>query len=170
MEAVASFPTIMLLRDAALEHIIEFRLTCCVRRVSGDSQMQIAALVRAAICAALSLIVFPAAAADYPTPQEGDWVALDFRFHSGEVMHELHLHYTTVGAPSGQPVLILHGTTQPGTAILSPVLAGELFGPGQPLDASKYGVVTFGPCRALPLARIIHDNQNQLRRLPLPSS
>jgi predicted acylesterase/phospholipase RssA len=31
------------------------------------------------------------------------------------------------------------------------------------------GVVTFGPCRARPLALILHDEQNQLRRLPLPS-
>ncbi len=26
-------------------------------------------------------------------------------------MPELRLHYTTVGEPSGQPVLVLHGTT-----------------------------------------------------------
>jgi hypothetical protein len=31
------------------------------------------------------------------------------------------------------------------------------------------GIVTFGPCRARPLALILHDEQNQLRRLPLPS-
>jgi homoserine O-acetyltransferase/O-succinyltransferase len=84
-------------------------------------------LVRAATCAALSLIAFSAVAADYPTPQEGDWVARDFRFHTGEVMPDLRLHYTTVGAPSGQPVLILHGTSQSGTAMLSPVFAAELF-------------------------------------------
>ena len=98
-------------------------------------------LVRAATCAALSLIAFSAVAADYPTPQEGDWVAPDFRFHTGEVMQELHLHYTTVGAPSGEPVLILHGTTQSGTGMLSPAFAGELFGPGQPLDATKYYII-----------------------------
>src|SRR5262249_25940704 len=79
--------------------------------------------------------------ADYPTPQEGDWVARDFRFHTGEVMPELRLHYTTVGATSGDPVLILHGTAGSGTGMLSPGFAGELFGPGQPLDASKYYVI-----------------------------
>jgi homoserine O-acetyltransferase len=42
---------------------------------------------------------------------------------------------------AGQPVLILHGTTQSGTAMLSPTFAGELFGPGEPLDASKYFIV-----------------------------
>ncbi len=82
-----------------------------------------------------------AEAADYPPPKEGDWIAHDFRFHSGEVMPKLHLHYTTVGEPSGQPVLILHGTTGSGTGLLTPTFAGELFGPGQPLDASKYYII-----------------------------
>src|SRR6202049_2142726 len=89
----------------------------------------------------VSLTSFAAAAADYPAPNEGDWIARDFKFHTGEVMPELRLHYTTVGEPSGQPVLILHGTTQSGTSMLSPVFAGELFGPGQPLDASKYYII-----------------------------
>ena len=66
---------------------------------------------------------------------------MTFRFHTGEVMPELRLHYTTVGAPSGQPVLILHGTTGSGATMLSPAFAGELFGPGQPLDASKYFII-----------------------------
>jgi homoserine O-acetyltransferase len=89
----------------------------------------------------LSLIAFVAVAADYPAPKEGDWVARDFRFHTGEVLPELRLHYTTVGAPSGQPVLILHGTTGSGTGLLAPAFAGELFGPGQALDASKYFII-----------------------------
>jgi homoserine O-acetyltransferase len=77
----------------------------------------------------------------YPAPKEGDWVARDFQFHTGEVIPELRMHYTTVGEPSGQPVMILHGTTQSGTAMLSPAFAGELFGADQPLDASKYYIV-----------------------------
>lgn len=98
-------------------------------------------LVRAATGVALFLTALSASAADYPAPKEGDWVARDFRFHTGEVMQELHLHYTTVGAPSGQPVLLLHGTTGSGSSALSPDFAGELFGPGQPLDASKYYII-----------------------------
>jgi homoserine O-acetyltransferase/O-succinyltransferase len=54
---------------------------------------------------------------------------------------ELRLHYTTVGAPTGQPVVILHGTTGSGTGLLTPAFAGELFGAGQPLDASRYYVI-----------------------------
>ena len=83
----------------------------------------------------------PGLAADYPAPQEGSWVVHDFRFHTGEVLPDLRLHYTTVGAPTGEPVLILHGTTQSGATMLAPGFAGELFGPGQPLDASRYYVI-----------------------------
>ena len=84
----------------------------------------------------LALLSLPAAAADYPPPKQGDWIARDFRFHTGEVMPELRLHYTTVGEPSGQPVLVLHGTTGSAASMLTPAFAGELFGPGQPLDAA----------------------------------
>jgi homoserine O-acetyltransferase len=80
-------------------------------------------------------------AADYPSPKEADWVVRDFRFHSGEALPELRLHYTTVGAPSGEPVLLLHGTGGAGTNFLAANFAGELFGPGQPLDASRYFIV-----------------------------
>ena len=87
------------------------------------------------------LATLPGLAAEYPTPTEGTWVVRDFRFHTGEVLPELQLHYTTVGAPSGEPVLILHGTTGSGTGMLTPAFAGELFGPGQPLDASRYYLI-----------------------------
>jgi homoserine O-acetyltransferase len=79
--------------------------------------------------------------AQSPQPKEGDWVAKDFRFHTGEVFPELRLHYTTIGAPTGEPVLVLHGTTGSGTGMLGKDFGGELFGPGQPLDASRYYVI-----------------------------
>ena len=99
------------------------------------------AVARAATVALLSLAAVAARAADYPAPKEGDWVARDFRFHTGEVMPELRLHYTTVGEPSGQPVLVLHGTTGSAASMLTPAFAGELFGPGQPLDATKFYII-----------------------------
>jgi homoserine O-acetyltransferase len=100
------------------------------------------ALTRGMWSVALTLAtVLPVLAADYPAPREGSWVVRDFRFHTGEVLPELRLHYTTVGAPTGEPVLILHGTTGSGAGMLTPVFAGELFGPGQPLDASRYYVI-----------------------------
>jgi homoserine O-acetyltransferase len=95
---------------------------------------------------AISVLAFvlpsiAAAAADYPAPKQGEWLARDFKFHSGEVMPEVRLHYTTVGEPTGTPVVALHGTTGSADAMLTPAFAGELFGPGQPLDATKYYIV-----------------------------
>src|SRR5512143_1789783 len=98
-----------------------------------------------ASCAALSAVLLsfsrPVFAADYPQPKQGDWIAKDFKFHTGEVMPELRLHYTTIGEPSGQPVLVLHGTTGSAASMLTPAFAGELFGAGQPLDATKYYII-----------------------------
>lgn len=91
--------------------------------------------------ALLFCAVLPAFAADYPEPKQGDWVARDFRFHTGEVFPELKLHYRTIGAPTGEPVLILHGTAGSGASMLAKDFAGELFGPGQPLDASRYYII-----------------------------
>ena len=98
-------------------------------------------LLRALAAAALCLASLHAEAADAPAAHQADWVAHDFHFHTGEVMPELRLHYTTVGAPSGEPVLIIHGTAGTGTGLLSPSFGGQLFGPGQPLDATKYFVI-----------------------------
>jgi len=95
----------------------------------------------AALSAALALSSFTAMAADYPAPKQGDWVAKDFKFHTGETMGELRLHYTTIGEPTGQPALVLHGSGGDATRMLTAEFAGELFGPGQPLDASKYYII-----------------------------
>jgi homoserine O-acetyltransferase/O-succinyltransferase len=97
--------------------------------------------IRIAGALAFALTSALASAADYPSPKEGDWIARDFRFHTGEFMPELRLHYRTVGNPSGDPVLILHGTGGSGANMLTPAFADELFGPGQPLDASKYFII-----------------------------
>ncbi len=92
--------------------------------------------------AALALLLpSVAAAADYPAPKEGEWIARDFRFHTGETMRELKLHYTTVGSPDGIPVVVLHGSGGSAARMLTPAFAGELFGHGAPLDASKYYVI-----------------------------
>ena len=78
--------------------------------------MKIRTLVsHAATSVIFSLVVHAVLAADYPAPKEGEWIVRDFRFHTGETLPELRLHYTTVGTPSGQPVLILHGTADQAT-------------------------------------------------------
>jgi homoserine O-acetyltransferase/O-succinyltransferase len=84
---------------------------------------------------------FVVQAADYPAAVEGSWIARDFRFSTGEVLPEVRLHYRTIGNPAGEPVLILHGTAGSGGGMLTPAFAGELFGAGQALDASKYYVI-----------------------------
>jgi homoserine O-acetyltransferase len=91
--------------------------------------------------AVLLFLTVAAQAANYPSPVEGDWVVKDFRFHTGEVLPELRLHYTTVGNPSGEPVLILHGTGGSGRGFLTDRFAGELFGQGQPLDAARHYLI-----------------------------
>jgi homoserine O-acetyltransferase/O-succinyltransferase len=90
---------------------------------------------------ALMLSSIAAAAADYPAPKQGEWLARDFKFHTGETMPELKLHYTTVGDPAGTPVVVLHGTGGSAANVLTPAFGGELFGPGQPLDAAKYYII-----------------------------
>ncbi|WP_341899014.1 alpha/beta fold hydrolase [Ferrovibrio terrae] len=99
-----------------------------------------AAAVAAAILCHTAL-PHDALAADYPAPKDGVFVAKNFRFHTGEVMPELTLAYKTIGEPTGQPVLILHGTAGSSQSMLNPGFAGELFGEGQPLDAKKYFII-----------------------------
>ncbi len=80
--------------------------------------------------------------------KQGDYVAPNFHFQSGETLAELKLHYTTVGTPKTDAaghvtnaVLALHGTTGTGANFLAPSLANYLFGPGQALDADKYFII-----------------------------
>ena len=87
-------------------------------------------------------------AADFPAPVEGDFVVRDFRFGSGETLPALNLHYRTIGTPKRDAagvvrnaVLILHGTGGTGEGFLSRTFGGELFGPGQLLDATRYFII-----------------------------
>ncbi len=87
-------------------------------------------------------------AADYPEVVQHDFVMRDFKFQSGETIAELRIHYRTVGAPRrntdgvvSNAILILHGTTGQGGNFIRNEFAGELFGAGQPLDATRYYVI-----------------------------
>ena len=73
----------------------------------------------------LCLMALASSAADYPARKESSWVARDFRFHSGEMLPELRLNYTTLGVPTNDALLILHGTTGSGTGMLSAAFAGD---------------------------------------------
>ena len=83
-----------------------------------------------------------------PSPTEGDYIAHNFHFQSGETLPELRLHYTTFGKPQKDAagkvtnaVLILHGTGGTGHQFLAPQFADILFGPGQLLDATRYFII-----------------------------
>jgi homoserine O-acetyltransferase len=83
-----------------------------------------------------------------PATAEGDFVVHDFKFHSGESLPELRLHYMTLGKAARDAqgrvtnaVLILHGTGGSGQQFLQPQFAGVLFGPGELLDTSRYFVI-----------------------------
>jgi homoserine O-acetyltransferase len=87
-------------------------------------------------------------AASYPAPTEGDFTVKDFRFASGESLPQLRIHYRSFGTPRQDAhgvvrnaVLILHGTGGSGASLVREEFAGELFGPGQLLDASRYFLV-----------------------------
>jgi homoserine O-acetyltransferase/O-succinyltransferase len=84
----------------------------------------------------------------YPPPHEGDFITPHFAFASGDSLPELRIHYRTFGTPRKDAhdvvrnaVLILHGTGGSGGSLVRAEFAGELFGPGQPLDASRYFIV-----------------------------
>jgi len=98
-------------------------------------------LLKAFSVAAMVLLCGPATAADYPAPRQGEWVARDFKFHTGETFAEVRLHYTTIGEPSGIPIVVLHGTGGSAQSMLTPAFAGELFGAGAPFDASRHYII-----------------------------
>jgi len=105
------------------------------------------AMIRS-VSAFLLLAVTIVRAADYPPPGEGDYSIRDFKFSSGETLPELRIHYRTLGEPkkdaqgkTTNAVLIMHGTTGSGGQFFRPEFAGELFRPGQPLDAAKFFIV-----------------------------
>jgi len=83
-----------------------------------------------------------------PTRAGSDFVLRNFRFADGESLAELRIHYIALGAPRRaangtvqNAVLVLHGTTGAGGGFLSRSFAGELFGPGQLLDTSRFYVI-----------------------------
>ena len=87
-------------------------------------------------------------AADHPTATPGDYRIKEFRFASGVTLPEVRIHYRTFGKPKRDAqgkvlnaVLILHGTGGDGESLMNIAFTGELFGQGQPLDASRYYII-----------------------------
>lgn len=92
-------------------------------------------------------VATPAPAAQWPA-RDAQVTLHNFRFRSGETLAELRLNYTTLGQPHrnargeiDNAVMVLHGTGGTGRQFLSPQFADELYGPGQPLDITRYWVI-----------------------------
>ncbi len=123
-------------------------MTPLVFRGPGMLKFVAGALLAAAIATTAAAQPAPAPPAA-PTGVEGDFVMHDFHFASGESLPELRLHYITFGTPRRDAaghvtnaVLIMHGTGGSGTGLAeAPMFAGELFGPGQPLDIHRYYLI-----------------------------
>src|SRR4051794_5904607 len=106
-------------------------------------------LLLAATAAVASLIAGPAMAQPAPlAPVEGDYVVHGFKFHDGESLPALNLHYRTLGTPRrdaaghvSNAVLILHGTGGTGAQFLRPQFADVLFKPGGLLDPARYFII-----------------------------
>jgi homoserine O-acetyltransferase/O-succinyltransferase len=80
--------------------------------------------------------------------QDGNYVISNFHFGSGESIPELKLHYLTLGKPhrdaaghTDNAILLLHGTGGDAHSLLNPVFSDVLFGPGQPLDITKFYII-----------------------------
>jgi homoserine O-acetyltransferase len=99
------------------------------------------------IMLALAAQAAAAPATVWPT-QEQDVILKAFRFRDGETLPTLRMHLTTLGSPHrnaqgviDNAVMVLHGTGGDGKQFLRPQFADELYGPGQPLDISRYYVI-----------------------------
>jgi homoserine O-acetyltransferase len=80
--------------------------------------------------------------------RSGTYTLRNFRFASGESLPALRLHYLTLGTPrrdaaghTTNAVLLLHGTGGNAHTLLVPIFSDVLFGPGQPLDITKYFII-----------------------------
>lgn len=102
----------------------------------------------AALLTAIATLMLTAPAHAQMAPTDGDYIARDFTFRSGEKLAELRLHYATLGTPHrnakgeiDNAVLILHGTGGDGKSFLRPQFADVLFAPGGLLDPAKYFII-----------------------------
>jgi homoserine O-acetyltransferase len=108
-------------------------------------------MLRAILVACGVMLALPVAAQTPPPSQwqieEHDFVARNVTFRSGERLDEVRIHYATLGRPHrtrgriDNAVMLLHGTGGSGRQFLQPQFADELFGPGQPLDVTRYWII-----------------------------
>jgi homoserine O-acetyltransferase len=105
-------------------------------------------MMRSFILSAFFLLTGAAAAGPLDSAKEGDFVARDFAFRSGETMAELRLHYTTLGQPKRDTqgrvtnaIMILHGTGGDGHQFFRKQFADVLFEKGGLLDPARFYII-----------------------------
>lgn len=73
---------------------------------------------------------------------EHDLIVKNFRFHDGETLPQVRIHYVTIGTPANDnAVLVLHGTGGSSKQFLNDRFAGVLFKPGGVFDSSRYFII-----------------------------
>ena len=123
-----------------------------MRKIIGVRGLSLAAVLWLLVLAAMPSPALgqakDSAAPVFPGQTEGNFIIKDFHFNSGEVLPELRLHYLTLGTPhrnaSGEidnAVLLLHSTGSDTTEFFEADFSGPLFGPGQPLDLTKFYLI-----------------------------
>jgi len=95
----------------------------------------------------LTAIARTEAQTKWPT-QDGTYDIANFHFKDGETIPKLHLHYLTLGTPhrdaaghTDNAILLLHGTGGDAHSLMNPVFSNVLFGPGAPLDITKFFLI-----------------------------
>ena len=96
-----------------------------------------------ALVATAVMATTPAQAQDtnFPEPKRSTHVIENFKFEDGGTLEKMNVSYLTIGDPANPPVLVTHGTTGQAKGMLGEPFAGNLYGPGQPLDATKYFLI-----------------------------
>ena len=95
-----------------------------------------------------AVLTAPGAQKSPYTGVPGDYIAQNFKFGTGETLPALKLHYLTLGTPHrnaagrvDNAVLLLHGTGGNAHTLFAPQFSTVLFGPGQPLDITKFYLI-----------------------------
>ena len=114
--------------------------------------MKIVHRVLAAVAAVFAIVasqpaLSQATGVSWPV-RNGAFDIANFHFKDGETIAKLHLHYLTLGEPhrdsrghTDNAILLLHGTGGDARSLLAPQFSNELFGPGQPLDITRYFLI-----------------------------
>src|ERR1700733_3192458 len=79
---------------------------------------------------------------------QADALFENYRFHDGEILPRVRIHYATLGGPHRNPqgqidnaVLVIPWTGADGNTLLSKNYMEALFAPGRPLDETRYFLI-----------------------------